>query len=149
MRVWKRILSDKKFSFEEITKGMELLEIKTDPITRVQLVDYASASGDYNLLHYDESFAKQTGLKGCIANRMLQAAMIASYVQNWARGGTLRNFKIRFLDVVNENDILTFKGKVVKIYQENNENFIEIGVVSENQENRITAQASAIIAFHS
>ena len=128
---------------------MELPEVKTNPITRVQLVDYASAAGDYNLLHFDESFAKQTGLKGCIAHGMLQAAMIASYIQSWAKEGILRNFKIRFSDVVNENDILTFKGKIVKKYQENSENLIEISVVSETQENRITSQCSAKIAFNS
>jgi acyl dehydratase len=141
-------MSGKKLFFTELSEGIELAEVKTNPITRVQLVDYASASGDYNLLHYDESFAKKTGLKGCIAHGMLQAGMVASYIKNWASGGTLRNFKIRFTDVVNENDILIFKGSIVKKYQENSENLIEISVVSETQENRITAQASAIIAFN-
>ena len=140
-------MSVKKFNFEEFSEGIELPEVKNNPITRVQLIDYASASGDYNLLHFDESFAKKAGLKGCIAHGMLQAGMISSYILNWAKGGILRNFKIRFLDVVNENDILTFKGKIVNKYQENNENFIEISVVSKTQENRITSQGSAIIAF--
>ncbi len=140
-------MSNKKLDFKEATEGLELPEVKTNPITRVQLVDYASASGDYNLLHIDESFAKKAGLKGCIAHGMLQAGMISSYILNWAKRGILRNFKIRFSDVVNENDILTFKGKIVKKYQENNENLIEISVVSKTQENRITSQGSAIIAF--
>ncbi|MBY8983696.1 MAG: MaoC family dehydratase N-terminal domain-containing protein [Candidatus Lokiarchaeota archaeon] len=137
----------KKLNFNELNVGMELPEVKIDPITRVQLVDYASASGDYNLLHYDESFAKKTGLKGCIAHGMLQAGMISSYILNWAKGGILRNFKIRFSDIVNENDILTFKGKIVKKHQEYGENVIEINVVSKNQEERITSQGSAIICF--
>jgi len=141
-------LSEKKLNFKELNEGVELPEVKTNPITRVQLVDYASASGDYNLLHYDESFAKKTGLKGCIAHGMLQAGMVSSYIINWAKGGILKNFKIRFSDVVNENDILTFKGKIMKKYQENNENLIEISVVSKTQENRITSQSSAIIAFN-
>lgn len=141
-------MSEKKLNFKELNEGVELPEVKTNPITRVQLVDYASASGDYNLLHYDESFAKKTGLKGCIAHGMLQAGMGSSYIINWAKGGILKNFKIRFSDVVNENDILTFKGKIMKKYQENNENLIEISVVSKTQENRITSQSSAIIAFN-
>lgn len=139
----------KKLDFKEFTEGLELPEVKTNPITRVQLVDYASASGDYNLLHYDELFAKKTGLNGCIAHGMLQAGMISSYILNWAKGGILKNFKIRFLDVVNENDILTFNGKIVKKNQANSENLIEISVVSKSQDNRITSQGSAIIAFRS
>lgn len=126
---------------------MKLPEEKTDPITRVQLVDYASASGDYNLLHYDESFAKKTGLKGCIAHGMLQAGMIASFILKWAKGGILRNFKIRFSDIVNENDVLTFTGKIIKKYQEDNENLIEISLLTETHEKRTTSQGSAIFSF--
>ena len=58
-------MSDKLINYEELIEGLELPEVKSAPISRVQLVDYASASGDYNLLHFDESFAKKTGLKGC------------------------------------------------------------------------------------
>ena len=142
-----KIKRKNELSFKEFTEGLELPEGKTNPITRVQLVDCASASGDYNLLYYDKSFAKETGLNGCIAHRMFQAGIISSYILNWTKGGIMRNFKIRFSDVVNENDILTFKGKIVKKYQENGENLIEISVVSETQEKQVTSQGSAVIAF--
>ena len=116
-------MSEKKINYEELSEGMELPEVKSDPITRVQLVDYASASGDYNLLHFDESFAKKTGLKGCIAHGMLQMA-------------------------INENYIITFKCKILKKYQEDDEKLIEISVLTETQEKRITTQGSAIISFN-
>lgn len=141
-------MSEKNVNFEGLSEGMELPEVKSAPISRVQLVDYASASGDYNLLHYDESFAKKTGLKGCIAHGMLQMGMVGSYILNWAKGGTLKIFKIRYSTTANENDVLTFKGKIVKKYQENNENLIEINIFTETQENRITTQGSAIISFN-
>lgn len=142
-------MSDIMLNLKEITEGMDLPEVKNNPITRVQLVDYASASGDYNLLHYDESFAKKTGLKGCIAHGMLQMGMVGSYILNWAKGGMLRNFKIRYSNPANENDVLTFKGKIVKKYNENDEILIEINIMSENQDNKITTQGSAVIAFRS
>ena len=140
-------MSNKKLGFNELKVGMKLPEGKIDPITRMQLVDYASASGDYNLLHYDESFAKKAGLKGCIAHGMLQMAMCASYIMNWAKNGTLKKFKLRFSDIVNENDVLTFKGKIINKYQESNENLIEVRVLTETQEKRITSQGSVIISF--
>ncbi len=140
-------MSNKKLGFNELKVGMKLPEGKIDPITRMQLVDYASASGDYNLLHYDESFARKTGLKGCIAHGMLQMAMCASYIMNWAKNGTLKKFKLRFSDIVNENDVLTFKGKIINKYQESNENLIEVRVLTETQEKRITSQGSVIISF--
>ena len=80
-------MSNKLLNFKELTEGLELPEVKSEPITLRQLVNYASASGDYNLLHYDELFAKNSGLKGCIAHGMLQMAMVGSYLLNWAKGG--------------------------------------------------------------
>jgi acyl dehydratase len=133
--------------FDELHEGLELPEMKTDPLSRIQLVDYASASGDYNLLHYDESFAKKTGLKGCIAHGMLQMGMIGSYLLNWAKGGTLKTYKIRYLSPANENDILTFTGKIVKKYQKTNEKLTRISFTSKNQEKIITAQGSAVFSF--
>ncbi len=140
-------MSNNLLNYNELTEGMELPEVKSNPITRSQLVDYASASGDYNLLHYDESFAKKTGLKGCIAHGMLQMGMVGTFILNWSKGGNLRNFKIRYSATADENDTLTFKGKITKKYQENNENLLEINFISENQDKRVTTQGSALIAF--
>ncbi|MHA2399815.1 MAG: MaoC/PaaZ C-terminal domain-containing protein [Promethearchaeota archaeon] len=140
-------MSKNQLKFTELNEGLELPKVKSAPLSRIQLVDYAAASGDYNLLHYDESFAKKTGLKGCIAHGMLQMGMMGSYLLNWAKGGTLKTFKIRYLSPANENDVLTFTGKIVKKYQENNENLINITFISENQEKTITAQGSAVFSF--
>ena len=140
-------MSDKLINYEELIEGLELPEEKSAPISRVQLVDYASASGDYNLLHFDESFAKKTGLKGCIAHGMLQMGMVGSSILNWAKGGTLKKFKIRYLAPANENDSLTFKRKIEKKYQEKDQNLIEINFVTENQEKVTTNQGTAIISF--
>jgi acyl dehydratase len=140
-------MSEKILKYEELTEGSVLPEVKSAPISRVQLVDYASASGDYNLLHYDESFAKKTGLKGCIVHGMLQAGMVCSYILNWATNAALKNFKIRYSAPANENDVLTFKGSINKKYIENNEHLLEISFLSENQEKIITTKGSAVLEF--
>ncbi len=136
-----------KLKFEEVSEGLELPEVKNGPIYRQQLVDYASASGDYNKLHYDEGFAKQTGISGCIAHGMLVMAMVGSYLTDWAKGGILKNFKIRFVGMTNENDTLSFTGKVLKKYKENGDNLVQIEVISKTQDERITTTGSAIIAI--
>ena len=140
-------MAENILNFEDLSEGMEIPEVKKGPIIRQQLVDYASASGDYNKLHYDEAFAKKAGLEGPIAHGMLQMAMVGSFITDWAKGGILKNFKIRFSGMANENDTLTFKGKIEKKYQENGENLVEISFISETQEKRTTTQGSAIIAF--
>lgn len=133
--------------FEEVSEGMELPTSKKGPITRQQLVDYASASGDYNKIHYDEGFAKIAKLPRCIAHGMLVMAIVGSYIKDWAKGGVLKDFDIRFAGITNENDTLILKGKVVKKFVENDENLVEINISSETQDNRITTTGSAIIAL--
>ena len=135
--------------FEEVSEGMEIPSVKTGPIERVQLVDYASASGDYNKIHYDIGFAKKAGLKGCIAHGMLVMSMVGTFITKWAKGGVLRDFKIRFLGITNENDTLTFKGRVIKKFFQGGENLIEVKVSSETQEKKITTEGSALISLKS
>ncbi len=136
-----------KLNFEEISEDLELPEVKKGPINRQQLVDYASASGDYNKLHYDEGFAKQTGISGCIAHGMLVMSMVGSYISDWAKEGIFKNFKIRFVGMTNENDTLSITGKVIKKYKENGENLVQIEVISKTQDDRITTTGSAIISI--
>lgn len=142
-------MNGKYLYFEEVSEGMEIPSVKAVPIERVQLVNYASASGDYNKIHYDNGFAKKAGLKGCIAHGMLVMSMVGTFITNWAKGGLLRDFKIKFSGVTNENDTLTFKGKVIKKYFQDGKNLIEIKVSSETQEKIITTEGSALISLKS
>ncbi|WP_281392392.1 MaoC/PaaZ C-terminal domain-containing protein [Salicibibacter cibi] len=45
--------------YEDIDVGEQLPVIEKDPITRVQLVKYAGASGDFNPLHTVEEVGEQ------------------------------------------------------------------------------------------
>ena len=140
-------MSVKKLNYDDVSEGMEFPEIIKGPIARKQLVDYASASGDYNKIHYDDEFAKKAGLPGCIAHGMLVMAIVGSCIEEWAGNGVLKSYKISFRGMTIENDTLTIKGKIVKKYTEGNENLVEINVTSETQNNVMTTQGSAILAI--
>lgn len=140
-------MSNKLLYFDEISEDMELPVVKIGPITRQQLVDYASASGDYNPIHYDRSMAKIARLEGCIVHGMLSMAIVGSYITNWAKGGVLKNFKIKFSGITPENSIIFVKGNVIKKFEKDGKNLVEINVSSELKNKTITTQGSAIIAF--
>ena len=61
----------------------ELPELVKHPTTR-QLVQYAGASGDFYEIHYDQDFARSTGLPGVILHGLLKAAWLAQLVTDWA-----------------------------------------------------------------
>ena len=60
----------------------ELPELVKHPTTR-QLVQYAGASGDFYEIHYDQDFARGTGLPGVILHGLLKTAWLAQLVTDW------------------------------------------------------------------
>lgn len=54
------------------------------PITRADLVRYAGASGDFNVIHWNERVATEVGLPGVIAHGMLALALAVRSVTDWA-----------------------------------------------------------------
>ena len=60
------------------------LPARTFPITRADLVRYAGASGDFNVIHWNERVAKSVGLPDVIAHGMFTMALAARVVTDWA-----------------------------------------------------------------
>src|ERR1700694_5319275 len=63
-------------SDQELDRGSVLPDLRKAPITKMQLVKYAGASGDYNLIHTDDETARTVGLEGVIAHGMLSMAFL-------------------------------------------------------------------------
>jgi acyl dehydratase len=54
------------------------------PISRFDLVRYCGASGDFNVIHWNERVAKSVGLPDVIAHGMLTMATAVRVVTDWA-----------------------------------------------------------------
>ncbi|WP_328820840.1 MaoC/PaaZ C-terminal domain-containing protein [Peribacillus faecalis] len=72
--------------FEELYLDREIEAIENDPISKVQLVKYAGASGDFNPLHTDDQFANKAGIDGVIAHGMLSMGLLGKYVRQTNSG---------------------------------------------------------------
>src|ERR1700694_4733974 len=64
----------------DLESGSVLPDLRKPPITKQQLVKYAGASGDYNLIHTDDETARTVGLEGVIAHGMLSMAFLGEYL---------------------------------------------------------------------
>ena len=60
------------------------LPSQTFAIRRADLVRYAGASGDFNVIHWNERVATSVGLPGVIAHGMFTMALAARVVTDWA-----------------------------------------------------------------
>jgi len=80
--------------------------------TKEQIAGYAEASGDINLIHLDDDYARKAGLPGVIAHGMLQMGILATVAAEAAGGGErLRRLHCRFAGMVVPGDTVTFSAE--------------------------------------
>ena len=92
-------------SYEQVEVGTEL-PAQAFPVTRATLVRYAGASGDFNPIHWNESFATSVGLPDVIAHGMFTMAEAIRVVTDWVGDpGAVVEYGVRFTKpVVVPND---------------------------------------------
>jgi acyl dehydratase len=82
--------------YEDVMVG-EQLPARVFPLRRVDLVRYAGASGDFNVIHWNERVARSVGLPDVIAHGMLTMATVARLVTEWAGDpGAVVDYVTRF-----------------------------------------------------
>ncbi|GAB6901216.1 MaoC/PaaZ C-terminal domain-containing protein [Kineosporia succinea] len=105
--------------FGEVAAGDELPPADIT-VTRADLIRYAGASGDFNVIHWNDRVATSVGLPGVIAHGMYTMALGGRYVSDWAGGaGAVVEYGVRFTNLVPVPDddsgaTVTFSGKVTK-----------------------------------
>lgn len=90
----------------EIEEGMEL-PARVFTVTREDLIRYAGASGDFNVIHWNERVAKQVGLPDVIAHGMFTMGLAIRCVTEWCDDpSALVSYGCRFTRpvVVPDND---------------------------------------------
>ena len=135
-------------NLNDLKEGTELPEvIKVIKQERVNL--YAEASGDFNPIHLDEEFAKNTHAKGRIAHGMLILAyasemMTAAFDRNWLTGGKLN---VRFKVPAKPGDTVTVSGKVVKLEETGGGTLVYCDVLCANQSGETVITGDATVAI--
>src|SRR5271166_1276475 len=87
-------------SYDSVEVGAELAEVSF-PATRLSLVMYCGASGDFNVIHWNERIARSVGLPDVIAHGMFTMAQAGRYVTDWAGpAAVVTEFGVRFSSMV-------------------------------------------------
>jgi hypothetical protein len=88
-------------SYDDVEKGTELPE-RSYQVTRLDLIKYAGASGDFNAIHWNDRLAREVGLPGVIAHGMFTMAQAGRFVTEWAGGdpGAVTDLSVRFTGMV-------------------------------------------------
>ena len=83
-------------SYDEVEVGTELPR-QSFPIQRHNLVMYCGASGDFNIIHWNERVATSVGLPDVIAHGMLTMAEAGRVITDWTGDpGAVLSYNVRF-----------------------------------------------------
>jgi acyl dehydratase len=86
--------------YADVEVGQEIPP-RTYPVRRIDLVKYAGASGDFNPIHWNETFAKSVGLPDVIAHGMYTMAEGGRFVTDWVGDpGAVIEYGVRFSSMV-------------------------------------------------
>lgn len=129
--------------YDNIQTGDMMPPYTSLPITRTHLVRYAGASGDFNPLHHDESFAKAIGLETVISHGMFIMGIAGEAITAWIDNKCLRKFSVHFMGMTQPADLddfentkgratITVTGKVVEKFEENGEKRIRCDIIAED-----------------
>jgi acyl dehydratase len=135
----------RKLYFEAIRVGDELPTLAKAPVDRVQLSRYAGASGDFNPVHVDETYAKGIGMPSVYAPGMLVMGFLGQLLSDWGRGAQLRRYHVKFIKIVWPGDTVICKGRVTDRYGEGGRYFGEVELWAENQKGELVMKGQAAI----
>ncbi|GAB3531138.1 MaoC family dehydratase [Arthrobacter tecti] len=121
-------------------------------VTRLDLVKYAGASGDFNPIHWNESFARGVDLPGVIAHGMFTMGTAVQLVTEWIGDpGAVIDYQTRFTrpviveDTTGEQDaagaVVEVVGVVGALDADNSTARIDLTVSAAGQKVLVKAQA--------
>ena len=116
------------------------------PLTRTDFVRYQGASGDFNPIHHDETFARSAGFPTVFSVGMLQAGLLATYCTDLLGPSNVRRFKVQFREQVWPDDVLTANGTIVKVYEADEEPRLDLELVMTRQTGGVAVRAEATFA---
>jgi 3-hydroxybutyryl-CoA dehydratase len=111
------------------TKGKSIHELKvgdsvqiSKTITEGDIELFARATGDFNPIHLDQTYAEKTIFKGRIAHGLLSVGLLSAVLGNILPGhGTIYlSQEIKFLAPVRIGDTITARVEVIELIPEKN-----------------------------
>jgi acyl dehydratase len=127
----------------ELREGESLTTV-LDPVSRMDLIKYSGASGDFNPIHTVDDEAKKAGLPGIIAHGMWTMGNLSKLFTDYYEKGYIRDYSIRFAGMVFLHDVITLKADLV----ERTEHCLKFRVVALNQHHKEVVKGKAEFALY-
>jgi acyl dehydratase len=137
----------KTLYFDEVKVGDEIPQLTKEPITHLQLVRYAGASGDFNPLHTDPKVGEMIGTGGIIAHGMLIMGFVGQMLSDYVGPVALRKFGVRFKGMTRLGDVITCSGVITEAYETDGEARIAGTVQAADQNGDVKVTGTFVAAL--
>ncbi|TYK47202.1 MaoC/PaaZ C-terminal domain-containing protein [Actinomadura decatromicini] len=132
--------------YADVEVGTEL-PLRSFPVDRANLVQYAGASGDFNPIHWRESVAKAVGLPDVIAHGMYTMAQGGRFVTDWAGDpGAVVDYGVRFSSPVVVPDeggaTLEISGRVEEKLDDDK---VVVALTARSGDQKVLTRAKAVV----
>ncbi|MFA7249240.1 MAG: MaoC/PaaZ C-terminal domain-containing protein [Dehalococcoidia bacterium] len=133
--------------FEDVDVGDEIPALRKGCTTQ-QLVMWAGAAGDFYPIHFDQEFARSTGLEGVIVQGSLKNAFLGQLLHDWiAPGGFLRKFGCQFRGMDYPNQEMLCRGVITRKYEERGQALVDLDIWTENAAGKKTTPGTATVVL--
>jgi len=130
-----------------VAEGTEIAAVSY-PATRLSLIKYAGASGDFNVIHWNERIARSVGLPNVIAHGMFTMAQAGRYVTDWAGdAGALVEFGVRFsaMVVVPDDDTGATIEVSGTVEEKLDGNLVAVALTAKSGDAKVLTRARAVV----
>ena len=137
----------RQITYAGVEAGTEL-PVVSYPVSRLSLVKYCGASGDFNVIHWNERIAKAVGLPDVIAHGMFTMAQAGRFVTDWAGPqATVVEFGVRFssMVVVPDDDIGASIEVSGQIEEKLADNRVAIALTARAAGTKVLTRARAVV----
>jgi len=144
--------------WEDIQEGMEIPPLPKIATT-LMLVRWAGASGDFNPLHYDNTFAASVGVGKPIVHGALKRQWLVQLMTDWiGEKGWLKKLSCQYRAMdyprqmqsmigPQEGETWQCKGRVAKKYRDGEEHLVDCDIWVENGKGEVTTPGKATVVL--
>jgi acyl dehydratase len=134
--------------WEDVSAGDEVPPVQF-PLSVYRLVMEAGANRDFNSIHHNSEYARQTGAPEMYANTIFLQGMWERTVREFiGLAGTIKSlvgFRMKIFNTV--GDTVVTKGIVKRAWQEGEEALVELSIWSENSQGVSVGPGTVIVTL--
>ncbi|MFB4164234.1 MaoC/PaaZ C-terminal domain-containing protein [Alteribacillus sp. JSM 102045] len=128
----------------ELNINETIPSVTMPPVSRLDLIKYAGASGDFNPIHTIDKDAEKAGLPGIIAHGMWTMGNLSKLFTPFMEQGFIQSFSTRFTGMVFLDDVLTLSAELT----EKQDDKLYFNVKAEKQDATIAAKGTVIFKLY-